>query len=114
MTVSGSYDPGLTTYSCGNLSSAPYTAAYSWAADGHLATLTNAAGTYTAHWDGDDLLYVSGQPLTIYIGKLGFVAQSPSGSGTAITGVYNRDWSGTTIDETFSLATDATEVPLAH
>ena len=106
MTVSGSYDAGLTTYNCGNLSSTAYTTTYSWAADGHLATLSNTAGTEAAHWDGDDLLYVSGQPLyplTIYVGKLGFAAQNAS--GTWITSVYDRDWSGTTINEHFSLAT---------
>ena len=52
---------------------------YTWAADGHLANFTNTqyvSGTpytnnYSAHWDGDDLLYVaSGEAIYLYVEKL--------------------------------------------
>ncbi len=79
------FDPG---FSCGSV--ANQTAInYTWSADGHLANYTNTqyqngtpyAANYSAHWDGDDLLYVAYDGLIfLYVEKLGVMLGQSNGS----------------------------------
>jgi RHS repeat-associated protein len=85
----------------------PEALSYSWAADGRLAnfattqytdgTPPSTTNTSAAHWDGDDLLYVSleGVGLELYVEKLGWMMQSSNG---VMLTVYDRDQSGTAVD----------------
>jgi RHS repeat-associated protein len=99
------------TNSC-SVASTQQTLNYSWGADGRLANFSEtqyAGGTTTAmqaaHWDGDDLLYVSyeGVAMTLYVEKLGVIWQSSNASNTWYTMVYDRDQTGTAVNEHFSV-----------
>jgi RHS repeat-associated protein len=86
----------------------PEALSYSWAADGRLAnfattqytggTPPSTTNTTAAHWDGDDLLYVSleGVGLELYVEKLGWMMQASNGVWAMV--VYDRDQSGTAVD----------------
>ena len=98
------FDPGFTCAATANQTALSYT----WAADGHLANFTNTqyvSGTpytnnYSAHWDGDDLLYVaSGGAIYLYVEKLAVMLGPNNGSWTTM--VYDRDWSGTSVNSHF-------------
>jgi YD repeat-containing protein len=78
---------------------------YSWDASGHLANYSvyyDYGGTttsYSAHWDGDTLLYVASDGgMILYVEKLGF----STGVATAGAVVYDRDQTGTSVDTHFS------------
>jgi RHS repeat-associated protein len=86
----------------------PEALSYSWAADGRLAnfattqytggTPPSTTNASAAHWDGDDLLYVSleGVGIELYVEKLGWLTQSSNGVWTVV--VYDRDQTGTAVD----------------
>lgn len=88
------------------------TADYSWSADGRLAnaasTVNNGVGSSTssisAHWDGDDLLYVgypaggSANIISLYVEKLGVIQWQSNASSFPMM-VYDRDQSGTAVNE---------------
>ena len=83
---------------------------YAWAADGHLANYSmysdanSATTSYSAHWDGDTLLYVAfGGVMALYVEKLGF--SENAGNGVWQTVVYDRDQTGTSVDTHFSVST---------
>ena len=80
---------------------------YAWAADGHLANYSvysdadRATTSYSAHWDGDTLLYVAfGGVMALYVEKLAF--SENAGNGLWQTVVYDRDQTGTSVDTHFS------------
>ncbi len=88
------------------------TKTYAWSADGRLATFatttyypgqtpSQSTSTEGAHWDGDDLLYVSygSSIMMLYVEKLGVVMWSPSNATTGASQmmVYDRDQSGTAV-----------------
>ena len=82
---------------------------YAWAADGHLTNYsmysdaTSATTSYSAHWDGDTLLYVAfGGVMALYVEKLGF--SENAGNGLWQTVVYDRDQTGTSVDTHFSVS----------
>jgi RHS repeat-associated protein len=85
------------------------TLSYSWGADGRLANFSatsyypgqtppSSTNTSAAHWDGDDLLYVSleGVGLELYVEKLGWMTQGSNGIWTLV--IYDRDQTGTAVD----------------
>ncbi len=96
---------------------------YTWDASGRLAnfsttsyypgsTPSQTTSTESAHWDGDDLLYVgfpsggtlNGQPvytMELYIEKLGWLLLTINNSGQVVQNtatIYDRDQSGTAIN----------------
>jgi RHS repeat-associated protein len=91
---------------------------YTWGADGRLANLSTTGyypgqtpsqvtNTQSAHWDGDDLLYVSyeGTMMMLYVEKLGVIGQSSNATNTWGFMVYDRDQTGTAVNEHFSVST---------
>jgi len=85
------------------------TLSYAWGADGRLAnfattnyypggTPSQTTATQSAHWDGDDLLFVSleGVGIELYVEKLGWMLQSTN--GTWQMAVYDRDQTGSAVD----------------
>ncbi len=95
------FDPG---FSCGSTSNQT-ALSYTWGADGHLANFTNTQyvsgvaypTTYSAHWDGNDVLYVAFNGIVyIYIEKLGYTTKQTNGAW--YPAVYDRDQTGTTVN----------------
>jgi RHS repeat-associated protein len=82
--------------------------AYTWGADGRPANysifsiVNSTTANYSAHWDGDTLLYVAEQGgMVLYTEKLGFSINFGSG-GMWPTLVYDRDFTGTAANSHFS------------
>jgi hypothetical protein len=101
------FSPALSSPCGGNSDQEALT--YAWGADGKLAnfatTIYNPTGspsqtttTMSAHWDGDDLLYVveaGGSNPELYVEKLGYMYLNGT---TWTTTIYDRDQSGTAVD----------------
>ncbi len=81
---------------------------YAYGADGHpwldAEFQNNQGGSASLHWDGDELLFTAlaaavanGQPFSLKIGNLGEVFGA--GGTTPQLWVYDRDWTGTVVNE---------------
>jgi YD repeat-containing protein len=91
---------------------------YSWGADGRLSNFStttyypgstppSVTNNYSAHWDGDDLLYVSmeGVAIQLYVEKLAVITQNSAPSSAWQTMIYDRDQTGTAVNDHFSIGT---------
>jgi RHS repeat-associated protein len=104
--ITSGFNPG--TQGCGGNQ---LTYNYTWSADGRLANFSQTeytggsppsiTNTFSAHWDGDTLLYVSyeGTLMMLYTEKLGFSLQGSNGSWSTL--VYDRDQTGTAVNTHF-------------